>query len=70
MSLPERRPFKTIAGAIISAVYVVAFLTTALAQTTPTDPGPRGGAAGAGGRIAGSRIYPSRAIVWRVSSGR
>ena len=30
MSLPERRPFKTIAGAIISAVYVVAFLTTAL----------------------------------------
>jgi CxxC motif-containing protein (DUF1111 family) len=60
MSLPERRPFKTIAGAIISAVYVVAFLTTALAQTTPTDPGPRGGAAGAGGRIAGLTVKESK----------
>src|SRR5262245_32375065 len=60
MRLPERRPFKTIAGAIISAAYVVVCLTTALAQTTPTDPGPRGGAAGAGGSIAGLTVKESK----------
>ena len=60
MSLLERRPFKTSAGAIISAVFAVACLTTALAQTNPTDPGPRGGTAGAGGRIAGLTVKESK----------
>lgn len=60
MSLLERRPFKMSAGAIISAVFAVAWLTTVLAQTTPTDPGPRSGIAGAGSRIAGLTVKESK----------
>jgi CxxC motif-containing protein (DUF1111 family) len=60
MSLLKRRPFKTSAGATISAAFAVACLATALAQTNPTDPGPRGGAAGAGGSIAGLTVKESK----------
>ena len=60
MSLLERRPFKASAGAITSAAFAVACLTTALAQTNPTDPGPRGGTAGAGGSIAGLTVKESK----------
>src|SRR5215510_429054 len=60
MSMLERRPFKTSAGAILGAAFAVAWLTTVLAQTTPTDPGPRSGAAGAGSSIAGLTVKESK----------
>jgi CxxC motif-containing protein (DUF1111 family) len=59
MSLLKRRSFKTSAGATISAAFAVACLATALAQTI-TDPGPRGGAAGAGGNIDGLTVKESK----------
>ena len=61
MSMLERRPFKISAGAIITTAFAVAWLTTVMAQTTtPTDPGPRSGAAGAGGSIAGLTVKESK----------
>ena len=48
------------ARATISTAFALACFATALAQTNVTDPGPRGGAAGAGGSIAGLTVKESK----------
>jgi CxxC motif-containing protein (DUF1111 family) len=60
MSLLKQSPFNTMARTIVVCAFTVAFISTALAQTNPTDPGPRGGAAGAGGQIAGLTVKESK----------